>query len=77
MNDSANTSSHATSIVPPDNLQRNLVLARPNQDQNLPHIGMVGDTYTILVAGKDTDGNYCLIDMYVPAGGGPGPTATI
>ncbi len=71
MNNSANASSHATSTIPPDNLRRNLVLARPNEDQNLPHIGIVGDTYTILIAGKDTDGHYCLIDMYVPAGSGP------
>jgi quercetin dioxygenase-like cupin family protein len=39
----------------------------------LPHIGLVGDTYTILVAGKDTGGRYCLIDMHVPPGGGPPP----
>jgi quercetin dioxygenase-like cupin family protein len=33
----------------------------------------VGDTYTILVAGKDTAGRYALIDMYIPPGGGPPP----
>jgi quercetin dioxygenase-like cupin family protein len=33
----------------------------------------VGDTYTILVRGADTNGRYCLIDMYVPSGGGPPP----
>ena len=30
-------------------------------------------TYTILVAGKDTQGRYCLIDMHIPSGGGPPP----
>ena len=30
-----------------------------------------GDTYTILLSGKDTDGRYCLIDMVIPPGGGP------
>jgi quercetin dioxygenase-like cupin family protein len=59
--------------IPPDDLQRNLTLARPNDDENLPHIGLVGDTYTILVSGKDTAGRYCLIDMFVPSGGGPPP----
>ena len=45
----------------------------PNEDQNLPHIGLVGDTYTILLTGKDTAGRYCLIDMHIPPGGGPPP----
>ncbi len=59
--------------VPPDDLSRNLTVARPDQDQHLPHLGLVGDTYTILVAGSDTDGKYTLIDMHVPPGGGPPP----
>jgi quercetin dioxygenase-like cupin family protein len=33
----------------------------------------MGDTYTILVTGNDTAGRFCLIDMYVPPGGGPPP----
>jgi quercetin dioxygenase-like cupin family protein len=49
------------------------VLARPDEDQNLPHIGLVGDTYTILLKGEDTAGRYTLIDMHVPPGGGPPP----
>ena len=59
--------------VPPDNLARKLTVARPDEDEGLPHIGLVGDTYTILVAGRDTDGKYTLIDMHVPPGGGPPP----
>src|SRR5579864_8273823 len=62
-----------TSTIPPDDLQRNLAVARPNEDQKLPHIGLAGDTYTILLTGKDTAGRYCLIDMLVPPGGGPPP----
>jgi quercetin dioxygenase-like cupin family protein len=62
-----------TSTIPPDNPQRKLALARPNEDPNLPHIGLVGDTYTILLTGEDTAGRYCLIDMLVPPGGGPPP----
>ena len=57
--------------IPADNLQRGLVMARPNTDPNLPHLGVAGDTYTILLAGKDTAGQFCLIDMYIPPGGGP------
>ena len=59
--------------LPPDDLTRSLTVAQPNEDQTLPHIGMVGDTYTILLSGDDTDGRYCLIDMHIPPGGGPGP----
>jgi quercetin dioxygenase-like cupin family protein len=59
--------------IPSDDHQRTLVLARPDEDQNLPHIGMVGDTYTILLKGEDTAGRYTLIDMHVPQGGGPPP----
>src|SRR5216110_380038 len=61
------------SPIPPDNLQRKLAVAQPNQDEKLPHIGLVGDTYTILLSGNDTNGRYCLIDMLIPPGGGPGP----
>ena len=59
--------------VPPDDPGRNLALARPDEDGSLPHVGMVGDTYTILLSGEDTAGRYTLIDMHVPPGGGPAP----
>jgi len=59
--------------VPPDDPSRGLTVARPDEDQALPHIGLVGDTYTILVTGQDTAGKYTLIDMHVPPGGGPPP----
>src|ERR1039457_7349500 len=55
MNDTSTTSPQPASTIPPDDPQRNLAIARPNEDQNLPHIGLVGDTYTILLTGKDTD----------------------
>jgi quercetin dioxygenase-like cupin family protein len=57
--------------IPPDDLSRKLTVARPDLDDGLPHIGLVGDTYTILVSGDDTAGKYTLIDMHVPPGGGP------
>jgi quercetin dioxygenase-like cupin family protein len=61
------------STIPNDDLRRKAVFARPNKDQSLRHLGIVGDTYTILLSGDDTDGRYCLIDMLVPPGGGPPP----
>jgi quercetin dioxygenase-like cupin family protein len=60
--------------VPADDLKRTLKLAEPaKQDGKLPHIGLVGDTYTITVSGNDTNDRFCVIDMHVPPGGGPGP----
>ena len=73
MNDNSSASSQPAAKVPPDDPRRNLALARPDEDQNLPHIGLVGDTYTILLTGDDTAGRYCLIDMHIPPGGGPPP----
>ena len=72
MNSSSDIRNKSDSTVPPDDLRRSLVVARSN-NQNLPHIGLVGDTYTILLAGKDTVGRFCLIDMHIPPGGGPPP----
>jgi quercetin dioxygenase-like cupin family protein len=58
--------------LPPDDPNRNLTHSRPNTDPSLLHIGMVGDTYTITVSGDQTNGRFCVIDMHVPPGGGPG-----
>ena len=59
--------------VPADDLSRPLVIASPDHDTKSPHIGLVGDTYTITVTGDDTNGQFCTVDMHVPPGGGPGP----
>ena len=69
MTDSPRLSSQLAAI-PADDPKRNLVLVRPD-DPNLPHTGLVGDTYTVLLTGKDTAGRYCLVDMHVPPCGGP------
>lgn len=54
--------------------QHELVIARPESDETLPHVCVVGDTYTILVSGKQTNGRYSLLDMLVPdQGGRPSP----
>lgn len=60
------------SPIPPDNLQRNLVIHNSDNKEAL-HLGIVGDTYTILLSGRETAGRFCLIDMHVPPGGGPPP----
>ena len=56
--------------IPADNPERSLTLAQPDA---LPHIGLVGDTYTITVTGEQTAGRFCVIDMHIPPGGGPPP----
>ncbi|MUL44241.1 cupin domain-containing protein [Streptomonospora sp. PA3] len=58
--------------IPPDDPRRRLAVVRPESD-DLPRISLVGDVYTILLSGEQTDGRYCLIDMRVPPGGGPPP----
>lgn len=59
-------------IIPPDDPQRTLTISDSGNPER-PHIGLAGNTYTILLTGKDTAGRYCLIDMHVPPGGGPPP----
>ncbi len=55
-------------LIPPDDLKRTLKLAEPaKEDGSLPHIGLVGDTYTISVSGNDTNDRFCVIDMHVPS----------
>jgi quercetin dioxygenase-like cupin family protein len=58
--------------VPADDINRSLTVARVDSPA-LPHIGLVGDTYTITVAGKETNDRFCVIDMHIPPGGGPPP----
>jgi quercetin dioxygenase-like cupin family protein len=58
--------------IPADDPKRRLSLVDAD-DPTLQHVAVVGDTYTILLSGKETAGRYCLIDMQVPPCGGPGP----
>lgn len=58
-------------MLPPDDPSRMLTVARPDTDAALPHVAVVGNVYTILVSGRQSNGRYALIDMHVPPGGGP------
>jgi len=66
-------STHSGAPIPPDDLSRMLTIAEPDFAGKHPHLGIVGDTYTVLLTGRDTAGRFCLIDMHVPPGGGPPP----
>jgi quercetin dioxygenase-like cupin family protein len=73
MDDTPPAQSNLPGPIPADDLGRTLTHVSPDTDDSLPHLGLVGDTYTIVVAGADTAGRYTLIDMHVPPGGGPPP----
>jgi quercetin dioxygenase-like cupin family protein len=60
----------ANEAIPADDLSRALVV---RDVEDAMHLGVVGDTYTVLVRAEETAGRYCLIDMHVPPGGGPPP----
>lgn len=72
MTDIAKDPSQPNRPVPPDDPTRKLSVVNPD-DPSLRHVSVVGDTYTILLSGAETAGQYCLIDMNVPHCGGPGP----
>ncbi len=72
MTDHSITSIPSDIPIPADDPTRKLTLATPD-DPAVPHIFVVGDTYTVLVSGAQTEGRYCLIDMLVPEGSGPPP----
>ena len=73
MPDKPTVSAPPGSTLPSDDLGRKLTSVRPDSGENVRHIGVVGDTYTILLTGNDTAGPFCLIDMHIPPGGGPPP----
>lgn len=73
MTTSSGTSPQSASPIPADDENREITFAQPEPNGHLPHIGVVGDTYTIILTGEDTAGRLCLIDMHVPPGGGPPP----
>lgn len=48
-------SDHLYTAIPADDPGRTLTVAGPD-DPAVPHISLVGDTYSILVSGAQTDG---------------------
>jgi quercetin dioxygenase-like cupin family protein len=51
---------------------REVAIARPD-DPALTHLAVVGDTYTVLLSGDQTDGRFAMLDMLIPPAGGPPP----
>ena len=57
-------------MIAPDDLARALLVSTPEGRRSY---SVVGDVYAILVSSDATAGLYAVIDMHVPAGGGPDP----
>ncbi|HTI07681.1 MAG TPA: cupin domain-containing protein [Puia sp.] len=55
-----------------ENAKKPPIITGPQDGQN---VSVVGDTYRILITGKETGGAFATIDMLIPPGGGPGPHA--
>ena len=72
MTETANATPQPNSLIPADDPNRRLTVADPD-GAGVRHVFVAGGTYTILVSGAQTAGRYCLVDMLVPAGGGPPP----
>lgn len=49
-------------------------VSKINNDQG-SHLSILGGTYRIIIPGQKTDGEFAVIDMQIPPGGGPGPHA--
>src|SRR3954464_1565004 len=58
------------SSLPDDDPHRGLIFTRPD-DRDLLQVGVVGDTDTVWLSGEQTAGRFALIDMLIPARGGP------
>src|ERR1044071_7779899 len=61
-----------TPFLGADDPTRELAIARSDDDA-LVHLAVVGDTYTVLLSGEQTDGRFAMLDMLIPPGGGPPP----
>jgi quercetin dioxygenase-like cupin family protein len=55
-----------------NNMESNVTIINKNEGELL---GIAGGNYRIIISGKQTNGNYAVIEMTVPPGGGPPPHA--
>jgi quercetin dioxygenase-like cupin family protein len=58
--------------LPEDDRTREPAIARPEHPA-LVHLGVVGDTYTVLLSGEQTAGRFAMLDMLIRPGSGPPP----
>lgn len=55
----------APAHIAPDDPDRQLTVVS-SDDPALQHVGVVGDTYTVLVTAEQTAGRYAMLDMLIP-----------
>jgi quercetin dioxygenase-like cupin family protein len=55
-----------------DNMDAKINIINNNEGELL---GVAGGNYRIIISGEETNGNYAVIEMLVPPGGGPAPHA--
>jgi len=55
-----------------ESLKKPVKIVTPKDGQGL---SVVGDSYRMVITGKETEGAYAVIDMLIPPNGGPGPHA--
>ena len=70
-----NPTVRTTSPLAADDLTRELAIAR-SDDEALVHLAVVGDTYTVLLSGEQTDGRFAMLDMLIRRGAGLRRTVT-
>src|SRR3954451_2068229 len=67
-----NPAVRTTAPLAVDDPTRELAIAR-SDDEALVHLAVVGDTYTVLLSGEQTDGRFAMLDMLIPPDGGHPP----
>ena len=55
-----------------ENLKKPAIIIKSEEGRAL---SVVGDSYRIVISGKQTEGAYAVIEMLIPPGHGPGPHA--
>jgi hypothetical protein len=70
-----NPAVRTTSPLAADDPTRELAIAR-SDDEARVHLAVVGDTYTVLLSGEQTDGRFAMLDMLIPPGPGQRRTVT-
>ncbi|MBT2563058.1 cupin domain-containing protein [Pedobacter sp. ISL-68] len=53
-------------------MESNITIINKNEGE---YLGIAGGNYRIIISGEQTSGNYAVIEMTVPPGGGPPPHA--
>src|SRR5476651_2550248 len=59
--------------LPADDTSRDILIVNADTQNELRHLSLAGNTYTMLLTGEQTAGQYDLIDMYIAPCGGPPP----